>query len=510
MTTILIADDEKTECVMLSHILSSQFEGLNILPFAYDGVTLLNSIEKNHPDVVIADICMPGLTGLKVIDFIRMKGITTHIIINSAYSNFDYMQEAMRLGVSGYILKPCRQQDIINVVGKVIAEVNKQHSEENRHKADDAQMAALVRIAEQEFMASLILGKVSCESLAIVRQNRKVTSTGGFIAAVIPEPSTAVNDVLADQIEKLISQEMNQYCSCMSIRMKNIIYLYLNVGKQTDESNYLQWAEDMGNHMISVINKKFSVKIRCAFSAWKSDDRELPDGIQESQIIAPHDDEVTVYCYKKYTSVSEKWKKYIETILSECTDSESLFRKLQELKSKLSTAEIDLNELRIIILNTCMSASDETIFSQLIRKYSKTYQDYWNELGKCVSTNDIIDWMSAQLPREDLTTDNNQYVLQALDYMEKNFSRDISLDLTAHETGISPFYLARLLKEDTGKTFTEILTEIRIRKAIQLLKDKKNTSRQIGQMVGYENTTYFYKVFKKATGMTVGELRQFL
>ena len=77
-------------------------------------------------------------------------------------------------------------------------------------------------------------------------------------------------------------------------------------------------------------------------------------------------------------------------------------------------------------------------------------------------------------------------------------------------SGISPFYLSRLLKQELNETFVEILTKVRITRALVLLSDSRKTIREIGEEVGYGNTTYFYKVFKKQTGMTVGEVRRYL
>ena len=103
-----------------------------------------------------------------------------------------------------------------------------------------------------------------------------------------------------------------------------------------------------------------------------------------------------------------------------------------------------------------------------------------------------------------------EYVTKAFLCIENKYSQDISLEDVAQLVGISPFYLSRLLKQELNETFVEILTKVRIGQALILLQDPKKTIRQIGESVGYSNTTYFYKVFKKQTGMTVGEVRRVL
>ena len=91
--------------------------------------------------------------------------------------------------------------------------------------------------------------------------------------------------------------------------------------------------------------------------------------------------------------------------------------------------------------------------------------------------------------------------------MEEHYMEDISLEDVADNSGISSFYLSRLLKQELKQTFVEILTDIRMRQALNLLWDENKTVKEIAEKSGYSNITYFYKVFKKYTGMNIGEIR---
>ena len=79
--------------------------------------------------------------------------------------------------------------------------------------------------------------------------------------------------------------------------------------------------------------------------------------------------------------------------------------------------------------------------------------------------------------------------------------------MAAENTGITPFYLSRLLRQELDRTFVEILTEIRMRKAMSLLQNKMVSVKDTAALVGFQNYTYFYKSFKKYTGISVGEYR---
>lgn len=112
-------------------------------------------------------------------------------------------------------------------------------------------------------------------------------------------------------------------------------------------------------------------------------------------------------------------------------------------------------------------------------------------------------------PRE-IADRANSYVEEAVLYIEQNYMKDISLELVAGRLGISSFYLSRLLTQQLDESFTEILTDTRIDHAIELIRRENFMVKDIGRRVGYLSDTYFYKVFKKNTGMTVGEMRQLL
>lgn len=142
-----------------------------------------------------------------------------------------------------------------------------------------------------------------------------------------------------------------------------------------------------------------------------------------------------------------------------------------------------------------------------------SYQDMLRKMQECRNEEEmmtqavqIIQQFQRKIKKENKHT---SYEEKAILYMEQNYMNDISLDEVAEHAGISSFYLSRLLKQKNNSTFVEMLTDIRIREAILMLRQKDVRIKDIGERVGYLNPTYFYKVFKKNTGMTVGEMKEY-
>lgn len=93
-------------------------------------------------------------------------------------------------------------------------------------------------------------------------------------------------------------------------------------------------------------------------------------------------------------------------------------------------------------------------------------------------------------------------------FIEDNFDKDISLDDVAGHVEVSPYYLSRLFREETGETFMEYLTSLRMKKAMELMKDPDNSIKDICARVGYSDPNYFSRIFKKSEGVTPTEYRE--
>ena len=104
----------------------------------------------------------------------------------------------------------------------------------------------------------------------------------------------------------------------------------------------------------------------------------------------------------------------------------------------------------------------------------------------------------------------NGYITRALLFIRENYHRDISLADAAEVLGITSFYLSRLFKQEINLTFLEILTDVRMRCVITMMEQNQKTMKEISRCAGYTNMAYFYKVFKKMTGLTAGEMKQYL
>lgn len=103
---------------------------------------------------------------------------------------------------------------------------------------------------------------------------------------------------------------------------------------------------------------------------------------------------------------------------------------------------------------------------------------------------------------------NNRLINDAITYMQHRYSQELSSRGMAEILNLNPNYFCDLFKKETGFTFLEYLTKIRISAARQIFERKINVqTSEVAEMVGYHDSRYFSRIFKNATGMTPSEYK---
>ncbi|HEY3344194.1 MAG TPA: response regulator transcription factor [Anaerolineaceae bacterium] len=119
MTTILLADDHTIVRQGLRFLLEAR-TGFQVLGEASDGAEAIQLVEQLHPDVLIADIMMPKMSGLEVARQVKSLSPNTRVIILSMYDTEAYVAEALQAGVSAFVLKKSTSSDLVQAVHQVL------------------------------------------------------------------------------------------------------------------------------------------------------------------------------------------------------------------------------------------------------------------------------------------------------------------------------------------------------------------------------------------------------
>ena len=138
--TIVIVEDELIELQELSMIIEEDTPNLKLVGTANNGIDGQKLIDDLTPDIVISDIRLPGQSGLDMLSKINTPVKT---IIISGYSDFEFMQNAIRLGVDDYLLKPVDNEILLQAINKIINQLTK----ENVKKEDMMQIPLIKAVS---------------------------------------------------------------------------------------------------------------------------------------------------------------------------------------------------------------------------------------------------------------------------------------------------------------------------------------------------------------------------
>jgi len=134
---VLIADDEETIREGLRKLIESYDIGLSVIATAEDGEVAMELINEYKPEIILMDINMPFMNGLEIIEEIRKTDQNAKIIIISGYSQFNYAQKALELGVLSYLLKPINYRDFKDILIKAMDSYSDRMWEISQIKKDE-------------------------------------------------------------------------------------------------------------------------------------------------------------------------------------------------------------------------------------------------------------------------------------------------------------------------------------------------------------------------------------
>lgn len=480
MYKILIADDEGIVIDSLRYIIEKNFGGSCQLASAKNGRQAIEVAESFRPDIALLDIQMPGINGLKAMEEICRQDPKVKTLILTAYDNFGYAKEALRLGAVDYLMKPVNKKVIVERLTGIMRTIDG----ERRKRQDD------------------LLVKEKMEAVVPIIEN-------GFIVSLI------FQDEYADSGE--------QYRSLLDIEEAHGIIMVLEWGEENgaggmgDPVGCGVRAHKYHGKMVELIKVFFRAvvgdimgnKIVCALPLGEA---EL--GYEEALNALRHGK-------RKVTHIDD-------LIVKDTREKQQQLMEQMVLKAVLGGMEHDVRREASVFAGWVQKDKDRTFeeaklqLMELLFYARRMVQEQGNgcpgrmeDVGALLMAQDGEElqkrFVSAMVGTARAVVIKEQepdgIITKAQEYIRQNFRKDLALEDVAQAVGISPYYFSKLFKEEAGMNFTEYLTGLRIEKARQLLLKRELSIKQVCVDSGYSDPNYFSRVFKKWTGLTPTEFR---
>lgn len=510
MITLMIVDDEPIEREAIRFMVQTTFSQIEIVGEASNGFEAIKLYHETHPDIIIMDIQMPAMDGLEVIEEINKLNSQVKFIVITSYSRFEYAQMAVKLGVEDFLVKPARVDDITKTITKIVKQLEELHeSSLERNRLED-KMQAMQELLEKNLMNAIKEG-VSNEEIEELFELLQISHVESYVCIISDKrPLSAIIDRISLQIKRLGFREIHEY------RDNQCTFIIIN---EHSEKNL------MHKELTSYIENYFQ-------GQGYYDLRLFVGGVVKSATSLPLSFKEAYYCYMQRSSYpSEKTLFYGE--ISEHVASESKY--LPEAVKRLIPSIIsgNIESIRTIYSGFFESSlvaaegNSSTLFldnqhlvSMVMQKisyefplYNVKQQEIFNHsvVEEPLSHEKIFEHTYSLLEKTSQVmmtireTLNNPLYAKVIKFLDSNYEKNISLESLATEFGISPYYIGRIIKVASDSTFNEYLTQVRIQKSKELLKEGKLSIKEISFSIGFNSQQYFSRVFKKYVGLTPSE-----
>ncbi len=488
MYKVMLIDDEPWILKDLREIFNWNELGFEIVAEAgkVDGAEAI--IARYQPDLIISDIRMPGMSGLELMSRIKRKYSDTLVVFISAHSEFDYAKQAIQMGAFDYILKPAKAAELEEVLKKAwlqIVEINR--VKDKIRQFDNIQM-----------LLDVLESKKSHISI------KKQLSRSGFI----PEQ----DDYAFAIIKKLENGDVPnmsfwQECIMSGLPRSGCLPVRTSEGKWVFLMHFS--ADTTRRHVKNTfrrLNEMTNVhRLTVGLSQPFTDLGKLKIYYMQAEIMADQDFMTSRPGVYPYSSRMPQLKKVIHQV-----KAASGFRELLSLTEQLPEwvrqHRIDLAGLaqlynEVMLCKARLEGRAESE-AELVHAEEIVYSfDHLEQLAESLHTS--LDNSQKETPH----TLSSSMIRKMVEDILCNFHRKLTLHDIAAQYHVHPNYLSQLFKQETGKSFTHFLIELRINKAIELLREDQPLY-AISEQVGYDDYFHFCKLFKKHKGMTPSQYRK--
>jgi len=485
MYTVLIVDDEPWVAYGIAKLIDWESLGFTVTGQVHDGLSALEKIKEDNPDVVISDIRMPGLDGLELLDHIVRLGLDTEVIFVSGYSEFEYARKALRLGALDYLVKQIEKPKLIEAMQRCAEKLK-----EKRQPAKELDMLLndLFELFEPDNQTTASEFLLNKGYRAEWPNYRFVTGVYSQAAApVIPVGELALAGIQAvpfrtglDKVSILINYDASQTSALtefqifVTSRLAGFDALGLSsLGMQSAPLGRLYQESDIA------LCSRFSLgdgKIMEYKPAEPSD--TLPKSIRQLELAIKE-------------GKPDPIRHGLDKLLAECAEHPMYMDQFTNLYNQVISLIFKYHAK-----GSVLHEIEYMNYAQIARHYESPAQLF-----------DSLKAFFGQQSEPDAVVSNEQIRL-IIDHIDASYTEDLTLGQLAEQFNISLGYLSSLFKKETGKTYSEYVMDKRLQLAKELLADASLSVQEVVERTGYKDYFHFNKLFKKRFGITPSKYRK--
>ena len=534
MMKVIIADDEAKVALLIKNLIGWEELGMELAGIAKNGSEALDMIRRYDPDIVITDIRMPVKGGLELISEAKEIKPALEFVIISGYRHFDYAHSAIKFGVSDYLLKPVNQKELLSTLeklkGKILSRSSALYEQERMLQIESdrerGKRAALFRtIREPDNSTPLTveslnenLGyrftKKSCFRFMILKIDR-----------ISAEEYAEGMTVFHEKIREILLKKLSPLCDDLeteAVHSRTNIVL----GFPPERKLLLR---DALKEMFDEIRIDSNIFPSAVFTLVGGAIADNPSGLTDSWGSAEWglSERLMGGAGSFYENHPVR-----DGARGSAAVVTTVARRLEQAMDVMDVAAVDLalseafESMRALdgltgkdVLHIVKSVYDEWLI--LCQRYNIAFPgsegprlEFNRKLDDLASVAEVFAFLrDAILECLKASIENHgkisgRPISRTKEYIKEHFHENISISDLADREGFNDSYFSTLFKKETGQTFSEYLTSVRMDEAKRLLKETNLPIARICEAVGYSDMKHFSVIFRKSAGIKPSEYRK--
>lgn len=524
---ILFVDDEEVSRRSFLSLVDWEQKQFQVVGVCKDGETALKCLKEHPVDIVISDINMPFLNGIDLLAEIRNNYPGIRVILLTGYEYFEYARKAVELKAFDFLLKPVTAERLLGAAEKAAFDIEKE-------EAVNQAFGRSLELSRSEFINRLFYGKIEREQIYGEAENARIPVDKHIyqvmIITVDPREAEEIHDSEANVLKQELRREILRRKELLDLRFQAQANMCFSRGVSRhiqlmvyfpQDADYVQaYMEALASQILEIRLPDMSYALTVGMGNVHTHLTELTESFKKVELALKNRHMLglgrVIYAVgaiperqsaESIVLPTETFLRHIRMGMTKEVeqDIKDIYNDLRHGSYlSLESAKMVTVELAITAFKGDLSPQGESV-SYLY------YLNHIQQLNTLDEMEEDIKHFAVNVAerRKGSGSHKKNMAEQALDYLRSNYAREeLSLNDIANALNISVPYLAVLFKQETGKNFGAHLLELRMEKAMELLRTSALTIAEIAEQVGYASPQYFSVCFKKYTGLAPGAYRE--
>lgn len=534
--SIMIVDDDPLICEWLTTQINWSPMGFEVVCIANNGIEALQKLNEYNPDVVISDINMPKMDGIELLNCIKEYDNGPLVILLSNEDDYPNVKQGILLGAFGYILKPVDKDKLKESMKKVFDELLKRKQEQEK----DQKISEKIELFRERLLYDILRGKEypfqKFDDLVLeyglkLRRDMMVqvaiVEIGNFDDKSKELVKSGKFDELTEKVRKEIIKMVDGFsdiiCEIGDMDI-GILSVIIQPARNIGITEFEEISYSFFSKLLEKIKLDMNVRVTIGVGEIQKRLKEISlsymgakAALRHKYILGGnrviHIKEFEFDRQQKLLYPAEREKLLADYIMAA---DERVFQTINNLFNEISIGSQG-------VLNRIAFAANQLVYN--ISRYIDSQYSYIKKLYDFSKFTDVdfTKFKSEEEIKEHfiyLVKDmvevvkmykpgnGNPIIKKACDYVLEHIDEDITLLTISNKLNLSKNYFCSLFKQETGYNFLEYVTKVKMEWAKRLLKDGNCKTYEVSDMLGYRESSYFSRLFRKYTSYSPAEYKK--